>query len=51
MNKHVSNDTTALDPTITYSDGESHTASAEFGHTQGQNGWRYQYRQGDKSWT
>lgn len=48
MNKHVGNDTTSLDPTITYSDGENHAASAEFGTEQGQNGWRYQYLQGDK---
>ncbi|MGA2656376.1 MAG: hypothetical protein ABSH34_02550 [Verrucomicrobiota bacterium] len=48
MNKHVSNDTTTLDPTITYPDGEKHTASAEFGTEQGQHGWRYQYLQGDK---
>jgi len=34
---------TRLDPTITYGDGECHSASREFSTTQGKNGWKYQY--------
>jgi len=37
-------DTTDIDPTIFYDDGESHTASREFSDKQGMNGWRYQGR-------
>jgi hypothetical protein len=36
-------DTTRFDPSITYPDGEAHTASKEFSETQGKNGWKYQY--------
>ncbi|WP_165224059.1 hypothetical protein [Aquisphaera insulae] len=36
-------DTTALDPTIRYEDGEAHVASREFGGEQGGHGWRYGY--------
>ena len=36
-------DATAFDPTIAYADGETHTASKEFGDEQGKNGWRYEY--------
>ncbi|MHB0998354.1 MAG: alpha-amylase family protein [Armatimonadota bacterium] len=43
MNKELSCDTTRFDPVITYTDGESHTASAEFSEEQGKDGWRYQY--------
>ena len=32
-----------FDPTITYSDGETHVASKEFSSSQGQNGWHYQF--------
>lgn len=45
MNHNIGWDTTAFNPTITYSDGESHIASAEFSDEQGKNGWYYQYRQ------
>jgi hypothetical protein len=48
MNGNIGWDTTALDPTITYADGEKHVASKEFGQKQGQNGWRYQYVEGDR---
>jgi hypothetical protein len=37
-------DTTVLDPTIGYEDGERHTASKEFSSEQNKNGWRYQHR-------
>ena len=36
-------DKTRLDPTVTYADGEFHTASREFSTNQGENGWKYQY--------
>ena len=36
-------DTLEFDPTISYSDGESHTASREFSTQQGEQGWRYQF--------
>lgn len=38
-----------FDPTIRYSDGETHIASKEFSIQQGQNGWRYQSSQDGKS--
>jgi hypothetical protein len=37
-------DTTSFDPTVTYADGEQHTASKEFGNSQNKNGWKYQHR-------
>ena len=37
-------DTTTFDPTISYADGEQHTASKEFGGEQNKNGWKYQHR-------
>ncbi len=37
-----------FDPTITYSDGETHVASKEFGSRQGQNGWYYQFADNGK---
>ena len=43
MNGNIGYDTTAFDPTITYADGETHSASQEFSDEQGKNGWRYQY--------
>ena len=43
MRGSIGYDTTAFDPTIAYADGETHTASKEFGEQQGKNGWRYQY--------
>ncbi len=43
MNKNIGWDTTTFDPTITYADGESHTASREFSSEQGKNNWRYAY--------
>ncbi len=43
INDNFSNDTTAFNPTITYSDGESHNAAAEFGEEQGLNNWKYCY--------
>jgi hypothetical protein len=43
MNQGIGFDTTAFDPTISYADGETHTASKEFTNEQGKNGWRYQY--------
>lgn len=43
INKEISNDTTAFNPTITYSDGESHNAADEFSGEQGRNNWRYCY--------
>jgi len=49
MNKEISFDTTEFDPTITYADGESHTASKEFSKEQGKNDWRYQYIENGKS--
>ncbi len=36
-------DTLEFDPTIRYSDGETHVASKEFSTQQGENGWRYQF--------
>ncbi|MFA5206759.1 MAG: hypothetical protein WC708_20355, partial [Lentisphaeria bacterium] len=42
ISKNDRYDTTDFDPAITYSDGESHTASKEFSDKQGANGWRYQ---------
>lgn len=41
--KTIGWDTTAFDPTLTYDDGETHTASKEFSHEQGRHRWRYQY--------
>ncbi|HIJ72997.1 MAG TPA: hypothetical protein HPP83_02740 [Candidatus Hydrogenedentes bacterium] len=41
MNRNLTCDTTAFDPTISYEDGESHAASEEFGGEQGAAGWRY----------
>lgn len=43
MHRNYGFDTTSFDPTISYNDGESHTASKEFTSTQGKNNWRYQY--------
>ncbi len=43
MNGGLGWDTTALDPTIAYADGETHVASKEFSGEQGKGGWRYQY--------
>jgi hypothetical protein len=48
MNGNIGFDTTAFDPTITYADGETHTASKEFSPKQGQSGWRYQYLEGER---
>ena len=48
MNGNIGWDTTAFDPTLQYDDGESHTASREFSDKQGQNGWRYQYIEGQQ---
>lgn len=47
MNDNIICDTTAFDPTIKYDDGETHVASQEFSDKQGQNGWCYQYIEGD----
>ena len=41
-NKTALDDTTMLDPSISYEEGVIHKASKEFSETQGQNGWRYQ---------
>ena len=41
-------DTLEFDPTITYSDGETHRASKEFSSQQGENGWRYQFSEQGK---
>jgi hypothetical protein len=38
MNGDYNYDFTKFDPTITYSDGEAHTASKEYGKSQGQDG-------------
>ena len=38
MHSNFGWDTTAFDPTITYTDGETHTASKEFSTEQGKNG-------------
>ncbi len=43
MHGNIGYDTTAFDPKIVYSDGETHVASQEFSEKQGQKGWRYQY--------
>ncbi len=43
MHGNIGFDTTAFNPTITYEDGETHTASGEFSGEQGKSGWRYQY--------
>ncbi|MCX7424521.1 MAG: hypothetical protein NTW96_02630 [Planctomycetia bacterium] len=48
MNGNYGWDTTAFDPTIKYDDGETHAASREFSDRQGQNGWRYQYIEGQQ---
>jgi len=48
MHGNIGYDTTAFDPTITYADGESHTASREFSDHQGERGWRYQYLENGK---
>lgn len=48
MHGNIGYDTTALDPTITYADGETHTASKEFSEHQGEHGWRYQYLENGK---
>ena len=49
MNGNFGYDTTAFDPTIACDNGETHTASREFSDKQGQNGWRYQYIEGQQS--
>jgi len=43
----VNLDATAFDPTITYADGEEHTASKEFSDEQNHSGWKYQHRTED----
>ena len=48
MHGNIGYDTKAFDPTITYADGETHTASREFSGQQGRNGWRYQYLENGK---
>ncbi len=48
MKGNIGWDTTSFDPTIQYDDGETHVASKEFSDKQGQNGWRYQYREGEE---
>jgi hypothetical protein len=48
MNGGIGYDTTAFDPTITYEDGEAHTASKEFSEEQGRAGWQYQYLENGK---
>lgn len=48
MNHGIGYDTTALDPTIRYSDGETHVASKEFSGQQGRSGWQYQYLEKDR---
>lgn len=48
INKDISNDTTAFDPWITYSDGEVHNTGQEFSSEQGQNGWSYHYIENGK---
>ena len=48
MHGNIGYDTTAFDPTITYADGETHTASKEFSGQARQNGWRYQYLENGK---
>jgi len=48
MKGNIGWDTTSFDPTIRYDDGETHVASNEFSDKQGQNGWRYQYREGEQ---
>ncbi len=48
MHGNIGYDTTAFNPTITYADGETHTASQEFSNEQGKNGWRYQYLENGK---
>jgi hypothetical protein len=39
-------DTLQFDPTIRYSDDETHVASKEFSTQQGANGWRYEFAEG-----
>jgi hypothetical protein len=48
MNGNIGWDTTAFDPAITYEDGQRHVASREFSRKQGENGWRYQYLEGNR---
>jgi len=48
MRANIGFDTTAFDPTLAYDDGERHTASKEFSHEQGKNGWQYQYLENGK---
>ena len=48
MNGGIGFDTTLFNPTITYADGEKHTAGQEFSGQQGKNGWRYQYIENGK---
>jgi hypothetical protein len=48
MNQNIGWDTTAFDPTLTYADGETHTASAEFSDQQARQGWQYQYLEGGR---
>lgn len=43
MKTNFGYDTTYFDPTLTYEDGETHRASAEFSDQQGAGGWNYQY--------
>ncbi len=45
MRGNFLNDTTVIDPVITYEDGERHQASEEFGGGQGEKGWSYCYVQ------
>ncbi len=45
MRGNFLNDTTVIDPLITYEDGEKHQASEEFGGGQGDAGWSYHYVQ------
>ena len=47
MNQAVNFDNTYWDPVITYEDGTAYQASKGFSGTQGKNGWRYQYREGE----
>ena len=47
-NANIGFDTTALDPSISYADGETHVASQEFSSEQGKSGWKYQYIENGK---
>jgi hypothetical protein len=48
LHANIGWDTTAFDPSITYTDGETHVASKEFSDKQGQHGWQYQFLEGDR---